>query len=162
LAHQRARLSKVRTNSSILLASTALVASFLGEWSLDKDAGMFGWFALAALAFGIVCGVAPVWPVIDEKDPGLLSRLLSRVLPDCVVAKLNVGLVWRRGPGVGDILRMEQDGTPHAHARLAERLGACVGDNDKIIVTRSWWVVACAVLLAAQVALWIANGFASK
>ena len=161
LGHQRARLSEIRTNSSVLLAATALVASFLGTWSLDKGEGMFGALALGIFALGILCGIAPVWPVIHTSGSGLRG-LLARVLPHHDAAKQTEGLLWRRGPTVRDILAMESDGTPNAHARLAIELSDCVAGNDRIIHRRSAWVVACALLLAAQVLLWIVNALAEN
>ena len=159
LDHQRARLSEIRTNSSILLAATALVASFLGEWSLDKGEGAFGALALGAFVVGILCGIMPVWPVIQTPRAGLRG-LLSRVLPANVAAKLTGGLLWRRGPTAHDILGMEDDRTTSTQVRLAAALGDCVGDNDKIINRRSTWVVACGLFLSAQVVFWVANALA--
>ena len=70
LDHQCARLSEIRTNSSILLAATALVATFLGKWSLDKGEGTFGDLAIAAFVVGILCGIAPSGPSSKPRRRG--------------------------------------------------------------------------------------------
>jgi hypothetical protein len=156
---QRARLSEIRTNSSILIAATALVASFLGKWSLDKGEGTFGGLALGAFVLGILCGVAPIWPVIQTPGAGVRG-LLSRIFSPSVAMKLTGGLWWRRGPTVQDILSMEPRGEASAYRRLAVALSDYAAENDKIINRRTTWVVACGGLLAVQVVLWIANGLA--
>jgi hypothetical protein len=159
LDHQRARLSEIRTNASILLAATALVASFLGNWSLDKGEGTFAGLALGAFVLGIFCGIAPVWPVIQTPRAGLRG-LLSRLVPPALAIKVTGGLSWRRGPTIQDVLAMDDGGVGGAYATLAVALSDCAAENDKIINRRSAWVVACGVLLAVQVVLWIANALA--
>jgi hypothetical protein len=161
LDHQRARLSEIRTNSSILLAATALVASFLGKWSLDKGDGTFGALALGAFVLGVLCGIAPVWPVVQTPRAGLRG-LLSRLMSPSTAAKLTGGLLWGRGPTVRDILAMEKDGPASAYATLAIALSDCAAENDKIINRRSAWVVACGLCLAAQVVLWVVNALAEN
>jgi hypothetical protein len=158
LDHQRARLSEIRTNSSILLAATALVASFLGKWSLDKGEGTFSAVALAAFVLGILCGIAPVWPVTQTPDTGLRG-IVSRVPLRNVATKLNKGPFWRRGPTVPEILGME---ATSAYEQLATALSRLAADNDRIINRRSSWVAACGVLLAAQVLLWVTNGLVAS
>jgi hypothetical protein len=125
LDHQRARLSEIRTNSSILLAATALAASFLGDWSLDKGEGAFAGLALGAFVLGILCGIAPVWPVIQTPRAGLRG-VLSRLVSPGVALRLTGGLSWRRGPTAQDVLAMDHDGVGSAYATLAVALSDCV------------------------------------
>jgi hypothetical protein len=161
LDHQRARLSEIRTNSSILLAATALVASFLGDWSLDKGEGTFGVLALGTFVLGILCGIAPVWPVIQAQNAGLRG-LLSHLLSPRAAKRLTGNLTWGRGPSAREILAMTDVGTATAYARVAAALGDCAAENDSIINRRSAWVVACGLLLAAQVVLWVGNALAQN
>lgn len=156
--HQRARLSEIRTNSSILLAATALVASFLGKWSLDKGEGTFGDLAIAAFVLGILCGIAPVWPVIQTPAAGLRG-LLSLVISRDTSARVTGGLLWGRGPSVPEILGMDRT---NAYELVAKELDACASNNDKIIRRRSAWVVGCGLFLAAQVLLWIVNALVNS
>jgi hypothetical protein len=156
LDQQRARLSEIRTNASILIAATALVASFLGKWSLDKGEGVFGRVALVAFVLGILCGIAPVWPVLETSQAGVRG-LLSRVTSADSAAKLTGGLLWGRGPTVAEVLTIDE---PRVYEELATALDRCASDNEKIIVRRSTWVVGCGTFLAVQVVLWIVNGLA--
>jgi hypothetical protein len=160
LDHQRARLSEIRTNASILLAATALVASFLGEWSLDKGEGAFGALALGAFVLGVLFGIAPVWPVLQtesEHSDALVARI-SRA-----AAKLIPGHdVWGRGPSVDEIIDMNDDPPGSALACAATKMSECAEVNSRITDRRSAWVVGCGALLAVQVLCWVANAIAEK
>jgi hypothetical protein len=161
LEYQRARVTETRSNSSILIVATALVASFLGKWSLDKGEGTLATLGLVAFALGILCGIAPMWPIIVLPTAGM-TGLLSRIVPDRVRHRLlNAGPVWDRGPGAKDILAMSDQESAAALTTLAIKFTECAEVNERILRRRTKWLIACKLCLAAQVLLWIANALAS-
>jgi hypothetical protein len=159
LDRQRARLMETRTNGSILIAATALAASFLGRWSLDKGEGTFAELAIAAFALGILFGVAPLWPVMITPRSGQRG-LIARLLPHIEAWSMTEERAWRRGPTGKEILAIDDQKAATAQATLALLLTECLEANSRIVRRRSTWVVGCAICLAAQTLFWIANAAA--
>jgi hypothetical protein len=153
---QRSRLAEMRTNSSVLLATTALVASFLGKTSLDRSGlDAANWCALIFLIFSVLFGIRPFWPVRDLERSR--TEALMRKLPfgERLLRRSGVQLVWRSTLSVKQVADLAERDASQIRLLAAAELEAHAAVNGDLINHRSIWVMASSILLCAQVIAWV-------
>jgi hypothetical protein len=157
LDRQGVRLAEIRTNSSVLLATTALIASFLGKSSIDQNGlSEANWVAIAFLVAGVLLGIRPLWPVRDPSGTSIPTKVLCAVpLFGKRLVKLFGGdSLWFGAPPVYEVAAL--DAQPNVETRLAvaNSLEANVEANQKILNRRSRWVIHTSLCLFGQVVAW--------
>ena len=157
LDRQAVRLAEIRTNSSVLLAAAALIASFLGRTSIDRN-GLSGanWVAITLLVAGVLVGIRPLWPVRVPSATSSPRRFLGsipRVGPR-LVALSGVDMVWRGSLSVAEVLELDSKRDEHTRLAVAKRLAGNVESNQAIVNRRSRWVIATSLCLFGQVTAW--------
>jgi hypothetical protein len=157
LDRQVARLVELRTNGSILIAATALVASFLGRTSIDRSGlNTPNWVALAFVVAGVLTGIRPLWPVRDQSARGSFDRFLRSVpfMSDRLHAALGISLVWRLHLSEAEISEWANQDLPSLRLRAAKRLSEFAEVNSKLVYRRSAWIAAASLCLLGQVVAW--------
>lgn len=153
LGRQGARLAELRTNSSVLLAASALVATFLGEASLGgaQPTG-WGWAAIVCFVLGILAGIRPLWPVRDRAAATAGDRLLSAVplLGDWLAQKSGVQLVWRSNLPLAEIAGQAAE----ERFASAHKLMIYADENQRLIARRARWIMWASLFLFAQALAW--------
>jgi hypothetical protein len=154
LDRQTARIAEMRSNSSVLLAATALIASFLGKASIDR-AGLnaANWCALAFLIAGVVVGIRPLWPVRTFEHRTKTQRVVE-LFGDRFAELTGVRLIWRADLSVAEVQALAEQDPARIRMSAAEVLEGRARTNGTIIGRRVWWVMCASLLLLAQVAAW--------
>jgi hypothetical protein len=135
LDQQAASVEGIRSRAGVLLSAASIATSFLAGLGLSEGEGLGVWSGLASLAFGVVGGlcVAILWPRRQwffTANPKLLVRdYLDPADVDLARTYRNLAL-WAD--------------------TWAE------GNRTKIRTMLNWFELAC-VLLAVEIAFWIAE-----
>jgi hypothetical protein len=156
LQRQVDRLAEIRTNTNFILATTALVGSFLGARALDASGvDALEVVALIALVLGVLCGIRPLWPIRDHQPHALTRTVASRIGGPRLEDWLGLNLMWRGNVRVEDVARLGREpGGEGVYARVAHELEKRAEDDSQLIDKRLRWTMGCALLLALQVLLW--------
>jgi hypothetical protein len=155
LAAQRSRLAEIRTNSSVLLAATALVASVLGKTSLDRSGlNTANWCALIFLILSVLAGIRPLWPVRDVERSRTEDLMKKLRLSERLREGSGVPLVWRATLSVKEVADLAKRDASRIRLLVAAELEAHSAANGRLINRRSHWVMASSIFLSAQVISW--------
>jgi hypothetical protein len=157
LDRQGVRLAEIRTNSNVLLATTALIASFLGKTSIDRnDLSPANWVAVVFLVAGVLLGIRPLWPVRDPSSGSRPKRIVAAIplAGDWLVKRCSLDSVWRGGLSVDEVLVLGARRDAQTRLAAASRLEHNVELNQTIINRRSRWVIHASLCLVGQVTAW--------
>jgi hypothetical protein len=159
LNRMAARLAEVRTNASVLLAATALVAGFLGDKSITGSSPEgWDWVALAFLIAGVLAAVRPLARVRGKRIPGKPSSWERRLghlrFGDRLVKWAGVDLVWKAFLSADEVLVLDRESRDHVRLLAAHQLLERAKENGQLIERRSIWVGWSALCLVGQIISW--------
>lgn len=149
IARQSTRLAEIRTNAGIVIAAIALVASFLGAQTIERDRGTHALadVALVLLPVSIFFTARSLWPVRDETARGWAEAVIG-ALPrtDWLVRLSGTQLIWRHC--------LDEQRKKHDEGSPAARLEGYKRENQKLINRRAGNLMAAISLLVVQAMLW--------